>query len=107
ELIKSEKLRRHFEENPDDLRHLRHDGEHGAVVRHQSHLKHIPDYLMPAQGRKTMSTNDVGFVSLRKPDSDKRKDRKKRGGNGRKVRGGGKNRGKVDPLKSFSAKKKR
>jgi ATP-dependent RNA helicase DDX56/DBP9 len=107
ELIKSEKLRKHFEENPDDLRHLRHDGEHGAVVRHQSHLKHIPDYLMPAQGRKTMSTDDVGFVSLRKPDSDKRKDRKKRGGNGRKVRGGGKSRGKVDPLKSFSAKKKR
>lgn len=59
ELIKSEKLRKHFEENPDDLRHLRHDGEHGAVVRHQSHLKHIPDYLMPAQGRKAMSTDST------------------------------------------------
>ncbi|KIW59307.1 hypothetical protein PV05_03762 [Exophiala xenobiotica] len=107
ELIKSEKLRKHFEENPDDLRHLRHDGEHGAVVRHQSHLKHIPDYLMPAQGRKAMSTDDVGFVALRKPDSDKRKDRKKRGSNTRRGHRGGKSKGKLDPLKSFSAKKKR
>ena len=27
ELLKSEKLKKHFEDNPDDLRHLRHDGE--------------------------------------------------------------------------------
>lgn len=106
ELIKSDKLRKHFEENPDDLRHLRHDGEHGAIVRHQSHLKHVPEYLMPAQGRKGISTDDIGFVSLRKPDSDKRKDRKKRN-SARKGRGSGKPRGKVDPLKSFSARKKR
>ncbi|KIV82147.1 hypothetical protein PV11_04275 [Exophiala sideris] len=106
ELIKSEKLRKHFEENPDDLRHLRHDGEHGAVVRHQSHLKHVPEYLMPAQGRKGISADDIGFVGLRKPGSDdKRKDRKKRN-SARKGRGPAK-RGKVDPLKSFSAKKKR
>lgn len=103
ELIKSEKLRKHFEQNPDDLRHLRHDGEHGAIVRHQSHLKHVPEYLMPAQGRKSLSVDEVGFVGLANPN--KQKDKKTRGG--RKGRGGGKARGKSDPLKSFSAKRKR
>jgi ATP-dependent RNA helicase DDX56/DBP9 len=108
ELIKSEKLRKHFEENPDDLRHLRHDGEHGAVVRHQAHLKHVPDYLMPAQGRKALSADQVGFVGLRKMDGkSKRKDQKRRGKTVGKGRGSGKPRGRVDPLKSFSARKKK
>ena len=54
ELLKSEKLQRHFEENPDDLSRLRHDGE-VRTVRVQQHLKHVPDYLMPdiwRQGRR-------------------------------------------------------
>ncbi|KIW62852.1 hypothetical protein PV04_09744 [Phialophora macrospora] len=102
ELVKSEKLRKHFEENPEDLRHLRHDGEHGAVVRQQAHLKHVPDYLMPAAGRKALSTNEIGFVRFK--SEKKRKDDKKRGG--RKARFGGRSKGKVDPLKSFNAKKK-
>jgi ATP-dependent RNA helicase DDX56/DBP9 len=102
ELVKSEKLRKHFEENPEDLRHLRHDGEHGAIVRHQAHLKHVPDYLMPAAGRKALSTDEVGFVGFK--SEKKRKDDKKR--SGRKPRFGGRSKGKVDPLKSFSAKKK-
>ena len=102
ELIKSEKLRKHFEENPGDLRHLRHDGEHAAIVRHQAHLKHVPDYLMPAAGRKGISAEEVGFLGMR---SEKRKDDRKRGG--RKGRFGGKSKGKIDPLKSFSARKKR
>ena len=102
ELIKSEKLRKHFEENPEDLRHLRHDGEHGGIVRHQAHLKHVPDYLMPAAGRKALSTDDVGFVGLR---NEKTRNDDKRGG--RKARFGGRSRGRVDPLKSFSARKKR
>lgn len=109
ELIKSEKLRKHFEDNPDDLRHLRHDGEHGGIVRHQAHLKHVPDYLMPAQGRKGLSVDEVGFVGFKKKvdGKDKRKDHKRRGKTARKGRGAGKPKGRVDPLKSFSAKKKR
>ncbi|KIW30018.1 uncharacterized protein PV07_05797 [Cladophialophora immunda] len=103
ELIKSEKLRKHFEENPEDLRHLRHDGEHGAIVRHQGHLKHVPEYLMPAAGKKALSADEVGFVGLR--GDNKRRDVKKRGG--RKARFGGRSKGKIDPLKSFSARKKR
>ena len=46
ELLKSEKLKRHFEENPADLQHLRHDHDL-RVTRVQSHLKHVPDYLLP------------------------------------------------------------
>ena len=107
ELIKSEKLRKHFEENPDDLRHLRHDGEHGAVVRQQSHLKHVPEYLMPAQGRKGLSAGaDVGFVGLNKQKRDQ--NGRKKGKARRGVRGsaGGKKKPKHDPLKSFSSRKK-
>ncbi|RVX71243.1 ATP-dependent RNA helicase dbp9 [Exophiala mesophila] len=108
ELVKSEKLRKHFEDNPDDLRHLRHDGEHGAVVRHQNHLKHVPDYLMPTQGNKALNSESVGYVGFKKLDGkDKRKDQKRRSKSVHKGRKAGKAKGKIDPLKSFSAKKKR
>ncbi|KIV92998.1 hypothetical protein PV10_04246 [Exophiala mesophila] len=108
ELVKSEKLRKHFEDNPDDLRHLRHDGEHGAVVRHQTHLKHVPDYLMPAQGNKALNSESVGYVGFKKLDGkEKRKDQKRRSKSVHKGRKVGKAKGKIDPLKSFSAKKKR
>lgn len=100
ELVKSEKLKRHFEENPDELRQLRHDGELRAA-RIQPHLKHIPDYLMPAKGKKGISNEDVGFVALRKT-----------GGGNRIRKARDKNRGKrnagrkVDPLKSFNRGRK-
>ncbi|OQE02719.1 hypothetical protein PENVUL_c039G04396 [Penicillium vulpinum] len=65
ELIKSEKLKRHFEENPEELRQLRHDGELRAA-RVQAHLKHVPDYLMPAKGRKGLSKEGAGYVGFSK-----------------------------------------
>ncbi|CAH1757659.1 18234_t:CDS:10 [Entrophospora sp. SA101] len=46
EILKSEKLKAHFEDNPNDLKVLRHD----TVFHHsrvQQHMKHIPPYLMP------------------------------------------------------------
>ena len=95
ELIKSEKLRKHFEENPDDLKHLRHDNDSGKV-RVQGHLKHVPDYLMPAKGRSKIS--DVGYVGMRKEGDDKRRKRK-----GKKLLGK-KGKGRNDPLKSFKRK---
>ena len=98
ELIKSEKLKRHFEENPDELRQLRHDGELRAA-RIQPHLKHVPDYLMPAKGRKGISSEDIGYVGLRK-NSDNRirkaRDRNRNKGKGRRPGG------RVDPLKTFN-----
>lgn len=52
ELLASEKLQRHFEENPDDLAALRHDNELHPSRMH-SELKHVPEYLLPASARIT------------------------------------------------------
>lgn len=104
ELVKSEKLKRHFEENPEDLRHLRHDGDTRAV-RVQNHLKHVPDYLMPAKGRKALSVDEVGFVGMRKVGDDrKRKMQRRMKGRNNKPKTKGR---RVDPLKSFKAKPKK
>lgn len=100
ELIKSEKLKRHFEENPEELRHLRHDGELRAA-RVQPHLKHVPDYLLPSKGKKGLTSEDVGYVGFNKSNENrirKARDRNRGRGKGRKPGG------KVDPLKTFNAK---
>ncbi|OJJ01724.1 hypothetical protein ASPVEDRAFT_130197 [Aspergillus versicolor CBS 583.65] len=99
ELVKSEKLKRHFEENPDELRQLRHDGELRSA-RIQPHLKHIPEYLMPAKGKKGISSDDVGFVGFRKAGDNRiRKARDRNRGRGKPGR-------KVDPLKTFNRGRK-
>ncbi|KAE8354908.1 P-loop containing nucleoside triphosphate hydrolase protein [Aspergillus coremiiformis] len=108
ELIKSEKLKRHFEENPEELRQLRHDDELRSA-RVQPHLKHIPEYLMPAKGKQGISSQDVGFVSFRKQNENRiRKAREKNRGKG-KGKGNGRNFAgvkKVDPLKTFNRGRK-
>ncbi|KAL4933292.1 ATP-dependent DNA/RNA helicase [Aspergillus undulatus] len=101
ELVKSEKLKRHFEENPDELRQLRHDGEIRAA-RIQPHLKHIPEYLMPAKGKKGISNEDVGYVGIRK-SGDGNRIRKARERNRGRGKVGGR---KVDPLKTFNRGRK-
>jgi len=102
ELIKSEKLKRHFEDNPDELRQLRHDGELRAA-RVQPHLKHVPDYLMPTKGRKGISKEDVGYVGFTKTNENRiRKARDRNRGKGK----GKKTGGKVDPLKTFNRGRK-
>ncbi|KAL9111206.1 MAG: hypothetical protein Q9227_004283 [Pyrenula ochraceoflavens] len=104
ELLKSEKLKRHFEENPDELKHLRHDDElRGA--RLQSHLKHVPDYLMPTKGRKPLSQENIGFVGLRKEGENRiRKARMRNKVKGKASSGRGKAN---DPLKTFNSKSRR
>ena len=104
ELLKSDKLKRHFEENPDDLRHLRHDVEL-RVARVQPHLKHVPEYLLPTNGRRGMTNGESGFVGLRKVGENRiRKARMQK-----KM----KDRGKLavgrrqDPLKTFNARGRR
>ncbi|KAF5003240.1 hypothetical protein FDECE_10198 [Fusarium decemcellulare] len=94
ELLKSEKLKRYFEENPTELTHLRHDGEL-RTARQQAHLKHIPEYLLPKDGKQAL-TSDVGFVPMRK-------DRKLKGKKGRGFKVGSRKR---DPLKTFKARRK-
>jgi ATP-dependent RNA helicase DDX56/DBP9 len=102
ELIRSEKLKRHFEENPEDLRHLRHDGELRAA-RVQSHLKHVPEYLLPGGGKKALE-QEVGFVRMTKQTDNRiRRAREMKKGSGR---GGTKGKGKkVNPLASFKGKR--
>jgi ATP-dependent RNA helicase DDX56/DBP9 len=103
ELMKSEKLKRHFEENPGDLHHLRHDGEL-RPAKVQSHLKHVPEYLLPKEGRKSIASANIGFVGKMSNENGTRKARmaRKSKGRGRKV--GGR---KSDPLKTFKAKSRR
>ncbi|KAH7193252.1 ATP-dependent RNA helicase DBP9 [Fusarium flagelliforme] len=94
ELLKSEKLKRYFEENPTELTHLRHDGEL-RTARQQAHLKHIPEYLLPKDGKQAL-TGDIGFVAMRK-------DKKGKGKKGRGFKVGSRKR---DPLKTFKARRK-
>ena len=101
ELLKSEKLKRYFEENPEDLRQLRHDGEVGKV-RVQGHLKNVPGYLMPSNGVKGVLKEDVGFVSLRKTTDNRI--RKKRLEKRFKAKGGKGPMKRADPLKTFNAR---
>lgn len=100
ELLKSEKLKRHFEENPTDLQHLRHDQESHAV-RVQPHLRHVPDYLLP--GGKQALQGDAALVGFAKTSENRiRKARvqNRMKGKGRKTAK------KADPLKSLNAKRK-
>lgn len=102
ELLKSEKLKRHFEENPEDLRHLRHDNELRSA-RLQPHLKHVPDYLMPSKGKKGLSTDEVGFVGIRKPGDNRNRKSRMHGrtkGRAKKVNGR-----RANPLRTFSSRR--
>ncbi|KAJ3102580.1 ATP-dependent DNA/RNA helicase, partial [Phlyctochytrium planicorne] len=99
EILNSEKLKAHFEDNPKDLQALRHDKPmHQARVQH--HMKHVPDYLMPKQA--ATSSTSVGHVPFRM-------DSKRRGGRGRGRGGSSSSMGrkpgkKSDPLKVFKKK---
>lgn len=100
ELMKSEKLKRHFEENPGDLHHLRHDGEL-RPAKVQSHMKHIPDYLLPKEGKKAITAGNVGHIGMGR--SSENRIRKARALNKAKGRGKKSAGRKSDPLKTFKS----
>ena len=104
ELLKSEKLKRHFEENPEDLQQLRHDGVL-RPARIQQHLRHVPDYLMPSDGNKSIAGHDLGFVGLRKTTDNRI--RKARMQKRLKGKGGKTTTKRSDPLQTFNAKGRR
>ena len=87
----------HFAANPLDLSYLRHDApSHSA--RTQSHLKHVPNYLMPKiVGIPVPSGGDVndGVVVGFARRGGQRGRGKGRGMSGGRKRGGRK----VDPLR--------
>ncbi|KAI1758993.1 DEAD-domain-containing protein [Hypoxylon sp. FL1150] len=100
ELLKSESLKRHFEENPLEVRHLRHDAEL-RTTRSQPHLKHVPDYLLPKEGKNGITPKEVGFVPFKKVLDGKGRRSKISKSKGRRI--GGR---KSDPLRSFKARSK-
>ncbi|CDK27092.1 unnamed protein product [Kuraishia capsulata CBS 1993] len=84
ELINNDKLKRYFEENPQDLKSLKHDFEiHPTMV--QDHLKRVPEYLLPAGAR--VEKKNLGFISFTKEKKGKKKN--------------GTSKKKTDPLKKF------
>ena len=106
ELLASEKLKRHFEENPEDLKHLRHDGELRAA-RVMPHLKHVPEYLLPKSGKGALTTGPtLEGVGLRKSGENRIRRARERNKRVRKNPGGGKGKGR-DPLKLFKGKTKK
>ncbi|KAK3402332.1 ATP-dependent RNA helicase dbp-9 [Sordaria brevicollis] len=86
ELLRSETLKRYFEENPNELSHLRHDGELGTKMRQQAHLKHVPEYLLPKDGKNALAEGTVGFVPFKKP-MDERRHKKGKGPGGKGQKG--------------------
>ncbi|KAJ3131746.1 ATP-dependent DNA/RNA helicase, partial [Irineochytrium annulatum] len=107
EILNSEKLKAHFEDNPRDLQALRHDRPlHPSRI--QSHMNHVPDYLMPKRdGRGAAASAGSSNVPF------KMDGRRKRGTIAGRV-GRGRGRGsalslsaaakrQADPLKSFKS----
>ncbi|KAJ8694676.1 ATP-dependent DNA/RNA helicase [Pleurotus ostreatus] len=105
EILNSEKLKAHFEDNPLDLEYLRHD-KPLHPTRVQAHMKHVPKYLlpriMPVSGTETEGAASAevkaGFVPFKKEGSRGRGRGRGRGGRGGGGRGGKR---KSDPLKKF------
>jgi len=56
EMINSQKLTSYFEDNPQDMKLLRHD-KNTDIIRKQPQLKNVPDYLIPSGLRKTANEN--------------------------------------------------
>ncbi|KDR80606.1 hypothetical protein GALMADRAFT_240942 [Galerina marginata CBS 339.88] len=102
EILNSDKLKAHFEDNPLDLEFLRHD-KPLHPTRIQPHMKHVPKYLLPRIAPVAGGNIDGDheqpkqFIPFKK-DSVRGKSR----GRGRGGRGGnGGSRKKSDPLKKF------
>lgn len=96
EMLNSERLRAHFEDNPMDMAALRHD-RNLRPMDIQTHLKYIPDYLLPAG--YVAPKGSMGSSGGLGPS---RRDRRRGPGGGR---GGRKKRD--DPLRSFRYTKRR
>ncbi|CAD6245479.1 unnamed protein product [Miscanthus lutarioriparius] len=96
EILNSEKLKSHFEENPRDLDLLKHD----KLLSNKeipAHLRDVPDYLIDP---KTKEASNVVKLSRAAMGIEKPQRRKRQGFKGES----GKSR---DPLKTFSAEGKR
>lgn len=115
EILTSTKLQSHFEDHPDDLSYLQHDKALLNSRAQQSHLKHVPQYLVPKiinpnskLSAGSTGTGYKGYVPKNKPkEGDKRGKGGAKGGKGRSSTNkgnvaGAKGRKKADPLRKFS-----
>ena len=103
EILNSEALKAHFEQNPRDLEYLRHDRAlHPARV--QAHMKHVPSYLRPriAAIPGTAQPPTPSYVPKNKPRISKQKGNGSTGGSKSVSRSKSGSKKKNDPLKSFS-----
>jgi ATP-dependent RNA helicase DDX56/DBP9 len=83
ELLNSQKLRTHFEDNPAELQALR---AHNAPLLNAAikpQLRYLPSYLLP-QARASLSETVLGKATTRKGSTVKRRERFARGGKGKK-----------------------
>ncbi|GLB41874.1 putative atp-dependent rna helicase dbp9 [Lyophyllum shimeji] len=106
EILNSDKLKAHFEDNPLDLEYLRHD-KPLHPTRVQPHMKHVPKYLLPkiapVPGTEADAAGETkaAFVPFRKDNTAPGRGRG-RGRGGRGGAGGGRGgKKKSDPLKKF------
>ena len=58
EILNSERLKTFFVNNPNDLKALRHDKAILHPIRQKEHLKHVPDYLVPASMRSVVNIKE-------------------------------------------------
>ncbi|KAF8661358.1 hypothetical protein AX16_001453 [Volvariella volvacea WC 439] len=113
EILNSDKLKAHFEDNPLDLEYLRHD-KPLHPTRIQPHMRHVPKYLLPriapvadgdpagtlsGDGQESKPKPKAPFVPFKK-DNSRHNHRGGKGGRGRGNGGTGGKR-KADPLKKF------
>jgi ATP-dependent RNA helicase DDX56/DBP9 len=84
EILNSDRLQSHFEENPADLQILAHDRVATHVSRVQAHLKNVPKYLLP-RGMQVANLN--------------KKRKKKRNYNDRR---NGDSKSRNDPLRNYA-----
>ncbi|KAG9296379.1 hypothetical protein G9A89_014971 [Geosiphon pyriformis] len=100
EILSSEKLKAHFEDNPKDLDFLRHD-KPLHPTRVYPHMKDIPKYLMPKISTLKLPDSGngeaphVGYVPYHKDSTNRYRKHKRKGS-----KFSGKKR-KDDPLKTF------
>jgi len=90
EILNSERLQSHFQENPSDLQLLQHDRQATHVSKVQDHLKHVPKYMLPR--------------GMQVADMKKRRKKRRPRNTYREVAGGAGHQGRRkdnDPLQNF------
>lgn len=94
EMLSSEKLQSFFEENPRERQLLRHD-KALHIIKHQPHLKHLPDYIIPPTLQRSLQkeggTKAPATQLAKRPKTRQERDKKY-----------GKRAKRNDPLQTFS-----